>query len=434
MTSLLLPACELRDFPATDQAVAQIRPGRQRGRQRSDGRRQDRPSRQCPAQRRRRPDPWSAEYGRDAHNNGWQVAKRNNAHLSFGVPVDRAGQRDVSRAWRDGFYDQVADHPKWTYWQARLAGWDNVQNYLFARRCGQEWAQEVGGLSSHGREGQQAMDALSAFHALPSEANWYALGEAVGAMRKAVRRTDVPAPFTNPADEETSVSEREVVPEPAQAEMAGQGVAGSALSGDAAARPAAADTRTEWAVRFISRSSGYEFLAECANETAARGEAENPTRVAPPGAWSSEVVCSTVTTISSPWQPPAGEAPAAAQLASLVHTAAETLRHATGSGPLSSEAAAAVADRLQLALDHIAGIISPVCQRRAPSRRPPPGRGRGPDRHRSPPDQVSGTLHRCHDDHRGRVSVTRSRPQPRIRDAPRRQEPPARCSCAARPG
>ena len=281
------------------------------------------------------------------------MAKRNNAHLSFGVPVDRAGQRDVSRAWRDGFYDQVADHPKWTYWQARLAGWDNVQNYLFARRCGQEWAQEVGGLSSHGREGQQAMDALSAFHALPSEANWYALGEAVGAMRKAVRRTDVPAPFTNPADEETSVSEREVVPEPAQAEMAGQGVAGSALSGDAAARPAAADTRTEWAVRFISlRSSGYEFLAERAiiGEAAARGEAEQPHPGSPPrGRGSGEVVCPdrrrhlvslAAASLARRRPPPSWRAE--------LHTAAETLRRAQRQrAPPSSEAAAAVAVRLQ---------------------------------------------------------------------------------------
>lgn len=141
------------------------------------------------------PDPRSAEYARD-YDNGWRAAKRSNARLSFGVPVDSARHRDVSRAWRDGFYDQAADHPKWTYRQARLAGWDNVGNYLFARFSGQEWAQELGGLSSHGSEGQQAMDALSAFQGLPSEANWYALGEAMGVMPEAAQPPAVP---TSPA-------------------------------------------------------------------------------------------------------------------------------------------------------------------------------------------------------------------------------------------
>ena len=139
-----------------------------------------------------------------------------------------------------------------------------------------------------------------------------------------------------------------------------EGMSGSALSGDAATRPAAADTRTEWAVRFISQSSRYEFLAVCADEPAARREAEHPTRVAPPWSWSSEVVCSTVTTIRSPWQPPAGEATAAAQLASLVETAAETLRHAVSGGSLTGEVAATVADKLRAALDHIGETLSPA--------------------------------------------------------------------------
>lgn len=136
-------------------------------------------------------------------------------------------------------------------------------------------------------------------------------------------------------------------------------MSGGALSGDAAARPAAADTRTKWAVRFVSRSGGYEVLAECADEPAAHREAEHPTRVAPPGSWSSEVVRSTVTTISSPWQPPAGEATAAVQLASLVETAAETLRYAVSGGSLTGEVAATVADKLRAALDHI-GELSPA--------------------------------------------------------------------------
>jgi len=137
-------------------------------------------------------DPQSARYARD-YNNGWRTAQRNNARLSFGGPVDRAGQRNVSRAWCDGFYDQAADHPKWTHRQARLAGWDNVGNYLFAEFCGQEWAKELGGLSSHGSAAQPVMDALSAFQAFPSEANWYALGQAVGATRKAAQPSAVPA-------------------------------------------------------------------------------------------------------------------------------------------------------------------------------------------------------------------------------------------------
>ncbi len=155
-------------------------------------------------------DPRSAGYARD-YNNGWRAAKRNNARLSFGGPVDRAGQRKVSRAWRDGFYDQAADHPKWTHRQARLAGWDDVGNYLFAEFCEQEWAQELGGLSSHGSAGQQAMDALSAFQAFPSEANWYALGEAVGAMREAAQPSAVPA-SPDPAASETAASETAAAP------------------------------------------------------------------------------------------------------------------------------------------------------------------------------------------------------------------------------
>ena len=130
------------------------------------------------------PDPASARYARD-YNNGWRTARRNNVRLSFGVPVDRAGQRNVSRAWRDGFYDQAADELKWTWRQARLGGWDDVGDYLFAESCVQGWAREISGLSSHDSERQQAMDALSAFRAAPSEANCDALGEAVAAMREA---------------------------------------------------------------------------------------------------------------------------------------------------------------------------------------------------------------------------------------------------------
>jgi hypothetical protein len=129
-------------------------------------------------------DPGSAQYARD-YDNGWRTARRNHAHLSVGDPVGRPARRNVSRAWRDGFDDQAADHPKWTWRQARLAGWDNTGNYEFALFCGQEWAQKLGGPPTHGSARQQATDALSAFLDLPSEANLHTLNAAMGAMREA---------------------------------------------------------------------------------------------------------------------------------------------------------------------------------------------------------------------------------------------------------
>jgi hypothetical protein len=64
--------------------------------------------------------------------------------------------------------------------------------------------------------------------------------------------------------------------------------------------------------------------------------------------------------MSSSWQPTPGEPPTAAQLATLIETAAETLRQAVSSGPLSGEAAAAVAGKLKASLGHIAAVAVQV--------------------------------------------------------------------------
>lgn len=130
----------------------------------------------------------------------------------------------------------------------------------------------------------------------------------------------------------------------------------SVPSADGAGGPAEAEIKTEWAVRFTAKASGYEFLADHAiiGEAAARREAEQPSRVAPPGAWDGEVVSRTV--VISPWQLSPGEAAVETQLAGLIASAAETLHRL--SDAFSPEEAAAVAVRLQAALGHITGTLS----------------------------------------------------------------------------
>jgi hypothetical protein len=119
--------------------------------------------------------------------------------------------------------------------------------------------------------------------------------------------------------------------------------------------PPEAEIRTEWAVRFTAKASGYTFLADHAiiGEAAARREAEQPSRVTPPGAWAGKVVSRTV--MISPWQLSPGEATTETQLAGLLASAAETLHRL--SAAFSPEEAAAVAVKLQAALDHITGTL-----------------------------------------------------------------------------
>lgn len=134
--------------------------------------------------------PLSPEYARD-YNNGWRASERHLLSDSNQVltPWERAYQRNVSRAWYDGDQDHADGRSKWTFRQARLAGWDNTGNYLFALYCAQEWAQDLAGLPSYGTDEQQAAAAaLSAFQAVPSQANLDAINDAVGPARKAARR------------------------------------------------------------------------------------------------------------------------------------------------------------------------------------------------------------------------------------------------------
>lgn len=134
----------------------------------------------------------------------------------------------------------------------------------------------------------------------------------------------------------------------------------TAPAGDSSLRgargPSEAEIRTEWAVRFTAKASGYTFLADHAiiGEAAARREAEQPSRVTPPGAWDGEVVSRAV--MISPWQLSPGEATIETQLAGLLASAAETLHRL--SAAFSPEEAAAVAVKLQAALDHITGTLS----------------------------------------------------------------------------
>jgi hypothetical protein len=129
---------------------------------------------------------------------------------------------------------------------------------------------------------------------------------------------------------------------------------------------ATAKATTEWAARLTRKSDGGESFIDCTNGPAARGQAEMAAAVQPPGGWDAEVVSRI--TMTSPWQPTPGLGPDAAQLATLLEKAAETLRRSVYSdsrssvytAPLSSEAAAAVVGSLQAALDHIAAVLSPA--------------------------------------------------------------------------
>ena len=86
------------------------------------------------AQQIRHLDPLSQEYARD-YNNGWRASERYLLSDSYQVltPLERADQRNVPNAWYDGYHDHAADRPKWTYQQARLAGFDSAEDYLIGR-------------------------------------------------------------------------------------------------------------------------------------------------------------------------------------------------------------------------------------------------------------------------------------------------------------
>lgn len=68
-------------------------------------------------------DPQSPEYDRD-YANGWRASE----NYTDGA-LERADARGVSHAWYDGYADSAAGRPKWTYREARRAGYDSVQEY-----------------------------------------------------------------------------------------------------------------------------------------------------------------------------------------------------------------------------------------------------------------------------------------------------------------
>ncbi|HZW75470.1 MAG TPA: hypothetical protein VFF43_18135 [Caldimonas sp.] len=68
--------------------------------------------------------PDSPEYARD-YRLGWNASER----CSEGA-LERADARDVSHAWYDGYMDSATGRVKWTYREARRAGFDDAEAYL----------------------------------------------------------------------------------------------------------------------------------------------------------------------------------------------------------------------------------------------------------------------------------------------------------------
>jgi len=82
-------------------------------------------------------NPLSPEYARE-YNNGWRASERAGLSSSYQVlsPLERADLRNVTHAWYDGYHDHAAGRPKWTYRQAREAGFDSADDYLIAQEGG----------------------------------------------------------------------------------------------------------------------------------------------------------------------------------------------------------------------------------------------------------------------------------------------------------
>jgi hypothetical protein len=76
-------------------------------------------------------DPRSPEYAR-AYERGWRAENRSggNEDRSGLNATQRADQRDEPNAWYDGQSDAEAWRAKWTWRDARIAGFGRVEDYL----------------------------------------------------------------------------------------------------------------------------------------------------------------------------------------------------------------------------------------------------------------------------------------------------------------